>query len=225
MKKDILRAFLITLLLFSPLISEGFTKNVFSTKLHSAIIVIDVGHGGSDPGKVSPDGIEEKNINLAIAKYLQDYLIAQDYTVFLTRDTDRGLYDENVSNKKRSDLNNGIQFFKEKNADLVISIHQNSYPDPSQHGAQAFYYKGNDESKTLAKQIQKSLLGIDPTNKRVEKANDSYYLLKHTSVPAVIVECGFLSNPDETAMLTDSNYQKDIAYSISVGICRYLNSR
>ena len=85
MKKDILRAFLITLLLFSPLISEGFTENVFSTKLHSAIIVIDVGHGGSDPGKVSPDGIEEKNINLAIAKYLQDYLIAQDYTVFLTR--------------------------------------------------------------------------------------------------------------------------------------------
>jgi N-acetylmuramoyl-L-alanine amidase len=225
MKKDILRAFLITLLLFSPLISEGFTENVFSTKLRSAIIVIDVGHGGSDPGKVSPDGIEEKNINLAIAKYLQDYLIAQDYTVFLTRDTDRGLYDENVSNKKRSDLNNRIQFFKEKNADLVISIHQNSYPDPSQHGAQTFYYKGNDESKTLAKQIQKSLLGIDPTNKRVEKANDSYYLLKHTSVPAVIVECGFLSNPDETAMLTDSNYQKDIAYSISVGICRYLNSR
>ena len=186
---------------------------------------LHVPHGGSDPGKVSPDGIEEKNINLAIAKYLQDYLIAQDYTVFLTRDTDRGLYDENVSNKKRSDLNNRIQFFKEKNADLVISIHQNSYPDPSQHGAQTFYYKGNDESKTLAKQIQKSLLGIDPTNKRVEKANDSYYLLKHTSVPAVIVECGFLSNPDETAMLTDSNYQKDIAYSISVGICRYLNSR
>ena len=221
MKKNILIALMITILIFSPLVSEQITENVFSSKLSSAVIVIDVGHGGSDPGKVSHDGVKEKDVNLAIAKYLQDYLIAQDYTVFMTRDTDRGLYDENVSNKKRSDLNNRIQFFKEKNADLIVCIHQNSYPDASQHGAQTFYYKDSKEGKTLAEHIQRSLLAIDPANKRVEKANDSYYLLKHTTVPAVIVECGFLSNPEETVKLTDDNYQKDIAYAISLGVCTF----
>lgn len=223
MKKNILSALIITLLMFSPALSEHMSKEVFSINMRSAVIVIDVGHGGSDPGKVSPDGVEEKQINLAIAKYLQDYLIAQDFTVYLTRDTDKGLYDENVSNKKRSDLNNRIRFFKEKNADLVISIHQNSYPDASQHGAQTFYYKGSEKSKQLASKIQDSLLAIDSTNNRAEKANDSYYLLKHSSVPAVIVECGFLSNPEETARLTDYNYQKDIAYRIAVGVCMYYN--
>ena len=225
MKNYLLPAILITLLLFTPLLSEHISTEVFSIKMKSATIVIDVGHGGNDPGKVSPDGIEEKNVNLAIAKYLQDYLIAQDYTVYLTRDTDQGLYDDNVSNKKRSDLNNRIQFFKEKNADLVISIHQNSYPDASQHGAQTFYYKGREDDKLLAGYVQESLLSIDSTNKRQAKANDSYYILKNSSVPAVIVECGFLSNPEETARLTDPNYQKDLAYSISVGVCRYMNSR
>ena len=164
-------------------------------------------------------------MNLAIAKYLQDYLIAQDYTVYLTRDTDRGLYDDNVSNKKRSDLNNRIRFFKEKNADLVISIHQNSYPDASQHGAQTFYFKDRDTDKLLAEYVQKSLLSIDSTNKRQAKANDNYFILKNCSVPAVIVECGFLSNPEETAWLTDPNYQKDLAYAISVGVCRFMNSK
>ena len=189
--------------------------------MKSAVIVIDVGHGGSDPGKVSTDGIEEKNVNLEIARYLQDYLIASDYTVYLTRDTDCGLYDDNVSNKKRSDLNNRIQFFNEKNADLVISIHQNSYPDASQHGAQTFYFKGREDSRILAENIQDSLLSIDTSNTRKAKANDSYYILKNTSVPAVIIECGFLSNPEETARLTDPNYQKDLAYAISVGVCRF----
>lgn len=225
MEKNILTALIITLLMFAPLLFENISQEVFSIKMKSAVIVIDVGHGGNDPGKVSPEGIEEKNVNLAIAKYLQDYLIAQDFTVYLTRDTDCGLYDENVSNKKRSDLNNRIQFFKEKNADLVISIHQNSYPDAAQHGAQTFYFKGKEDSKLLAETIQDSLLNIDSTNKRKAKANDSYYLLKNTSVPAVIVECGFLSNYEETARLTDPNYQKDLSYAISVGTCRYLNHR
>lgn len=223
MKKNIISAFILTFLIFAPVLSEKLAEEVSLIKMRSFVIVIDVGHGGSDPGKVSTSGIEEKNVNLAIARYLQDYLIAQDYTVFLTRDTDCGLYDENVSNKKRSDLNNRIKFFTEKNADLVISIHQNSYPDQTQHGAQTFYYTGNDNSKALAENIQESLLSIDSTNKRKAKANDSYYLLKHCPSPAVIVECGFLSNPEETERLTDSNYQKNLSYAISIGVCRYMN--
>lgn len=194
---------------------------VFLLKREKKTIVIDVGHGGNDPGKISTNGTEEKDINLEIAKYLRDYLIAQDYIVYLTRDSDRGLYDDGASNKKTSDLKNRIQFFKDKNATLVVSIHQNSFSDPLQHGAQTFYYSKSDPSKQLATSIQNTLLKLDPTNTRTEKSSDSYYLLKNSSMPAVIVECGFLSNPDETAKLIDSNYQKKLAYAISLGICSY----
>lgn len=204
---------------------DHYAEQVVSTKKHNTTIVIDVGHGGSDPGKVSTDGIKEKDINLQIALYLKDYLIAQDYVVYLTRETDCGLYDENVSNKKTSDLNNRIQFFKEKNAAYVVSIHQNSYPDTIQHGAQCFYFAGSSEGKEFAESVQDALLKMDETNTRQAKSSDSYYLLKHSAVPSIIVECGFLSNPEETAKLTDSNYQKQIAYTISLGICNYASSK
>lgn len=194
---------------------------VFALKKEKKTIVIDVGHGGNDPGKISASGIEEKDVNLEIAGYLRDYLIAQDYTVYLTRDTDCGLYDEGASNKKNSDLKNRIQFFHDKKAALVVSIHQNSFSDPLQHGAQTFYFSGSEPSKQLAQSIQNALLKIDNTNTRTEKSSDSYYLLKNSSMPAVIVECGFLSNPEETAKLTDSNYQKKLAYAISLGVCSY----
>ena len=183
-----------------------------------------MGHGGTDPGKVSTDGIKEKDINLEIAGYLKDYLIAQDYTVYLTRSTDCGLYNENASNKKSSDLRNRVQFFQEKNAYLVVSLHQNSYSDSFQHGAQTFYHSSGTSSKQLAEIIQASLLNIDNTNTRTAKSSDSYYILKNSSMPAVIVECGFLSNPEETAKLTDPNYQKKLAYAISLGICEYDNT-
>lgn len=194
----------------------------FSSTRSGKIIVIDVGHGGNDPGKVSATGVEEKDVNLQIAMYLKEYLAAQDYTVYLTRETDCGLYDENVSKKKTSDLNNRIRFFKEKNAGFVVSIHQNSYPDTIQHGAQTFYFTGSETGKAFAETIQESLLQFDETNTRKAKASNTYYLLKHSSVPSVIVECGFLSNPDETMKLTDSNYQKELAYAIGIGICRFV---
>lgn len=204
---------------------KSLSLQVFSSIRNKTVIVIDAGHGGSDPGKVSTNGIEEKNVNLEIASYLKDYLIAQDYTVYMTRETDCGLYDENVSNKKKSDLNNRIQFFKEKKAACIISIHQNSYPDTVQHGAQTFYFTGREKDKLFAETVQTSLLTIDDTNTRLAKSSDSYYLLKNTSVPAIIVECGFLSNPEETARLTDSNYQKQIAFAIATGTCNFLNKQ
>ena len=200
---------------------SGVYSNVFTSIRKSTVIVIDVGHGGVDPGKVSTSGVEEKDVNLQIALYLKDYLIAQDYTVYLTRETDCGLYDENVKNKKTSDLNNRIRFFKEKNADLVVSIHQNSFPREDQHGAQTFYLTGSSQGKVFAEAVQNALLKFDDSNTRLAKSSDSYYLLKHSQVPAIIIECGFLSNPAETAKLTDSNYQKQLAYTISLGICSY----
>lgn len=198
------------------------SKQVVALHRNKTTIVIDVGHGGSDPGKVGIQGIKEKDVNLAIARYLKDYLIAEDYTVYMTRETDQGLYDESVSNKKKSDLSNRIQFVQEKNASCMISIHQNSYPDTIQHGAQTFYYEGREEDKNFAQYVQDSLLTFDPSNTRQIKSNTSYYILKNAQVPTILIECGFLSNPEETANLTDPNYQKQIAYAIAIGTCRYL---
>lgn len=198
------------------------SKQVVALHRNKTTIVIDVGHGGSDPGKVGIQGIKEKDVNLAIARYLKDYLIAEDYTVYMTRETDQGLYDESVSNKKKSDLSNRIQFVQEKNASCMISIHQNSYPDTIQHGAQTFYYEGREEDKNFAQYVQDSLLTFDPSNTRQIKSSISYYILKNAQVPSILIECGFLSNPEETANLTDPNYQKQIAYAIAIGTCRYL---
>lgn len=198
------------------------SKQVVALHRNKTTIVIDVGHGGSDPGKVGIQGIKEKDVNLAIARYLKDYLIAEDYTVYMTRETDQGLYDESVSNKKKSDLSNRIQFLQKKNAACMISIHQNSYPDTIQHGAQTFYYEGREEDKNFAQYVQDSLLAFDPSNTRQIKSNTSYYILKNAQVPSILIECGFLSNPEETANLTDPNYQKQIAYAIAIGTCRYL---
>lgn len=198
------------------------SKQVVALHRNKTTIVIDVGHGGSDPGKVGIQGIKEKDVNLAIARYLKDYLIAEDYTVYMTRETDQGLYDESVSNKKKSDLSNRIQFVQKKNASCMISIHQNSYPDTIQHGAQTFYYEGREEDKNFAQYVQDSLLTFDPSNTRQIKSSTSYYILKNTQVPSILIECGFLSNPEETANLTDPNYQKRIAYAIAIGTCRYL---
>jgi N-acetylmuramoyl-L-alanine amidase len=222
MKKKLLYSLCGLFLIFSILsLFNHYGQKAVTALKQKTVIVIDVGHGGSDPGKVSTDEIKEKDVNLQIALYLRDYLIAQDYRVYMTREKDEALYDENVSNKKVSDLNNRIQFFQEKKAACVVSIHQNSYPDSSAHGAQTFYYAGSSQGEALAKSIQTALLSIDDTNTRSEKANDSYYILKHASVPAVIVECGFLSNPEETSRLTDTNYQKRLAYAISQGVNSY----
>lgn len=224
MKKKALLLFCILLCCISLFsLYKTYGLPTFFKNRNQKIIVIDVGHGGTDPGKVSTDGIKEKDVNLEIALYLKDYLIAQDYTVYLTRETDCGLYDEGVSNKKTSDLNNRIQFIHDKNASVMISIHQNSYPDTAPHGAQTFYYEGSENGKLLAETIQNALLAMDNTNTRQAKSSSAYYLLKHSQIPAVIVECGFLSNPEEAARLTDDNYQKQLAFQICLGICRYIH--
>lgn len=194
---------------------------VISNKEYKGVIIIDVGHGGSDPGKVSEDGTKEKDINLEIAKYLKDYLIAQDFIVYMDRDSDTDLASPGASGKKNSDMRNRVSFFEEKEGDYVISIHQNSFPDASSHGAQVFYYGKSEEGKQMANYIQNSLLEFDTSNKRVAKENDSYYILLKSKMPTVIVECGFLSNPAETANLKDAAYQKELAYSICLGFCKF----
>lgn len=189
----------------------------------SFLIVIDPGHGGSDPGKVSDNGLLEKDINLEIALLLKEEL-GSDYRVILTRESDAGLYSENDTNKKASDMRERCRIIEEEKADMLISIHQNSYTDPDVKGAQVFYYTHSAEGKKLAESIQNSIKEIaSPDNNRVSKSNNDYYMLLHTSCPAVIVECGFLSNPGEAELLNSKDYQKLIVSAIKKGIEDYLS--
>ncbi len=188
-------------------------------------VVIDSGHGGNDPGKIAADGTLEKDINLAIALKLQQYLEAADITVVMTRTADQGLYDPDASNKKVQDMKNRVALMEESDADLAVSIHQNSYSDSAIHGAQVFYYTTSTASKSLAETLQSILVSdLDPDNHRQAKANDSYYLLQKTTCPIVIVECGFLSNPGEAALLKSEGYQDQLAWVLHLGILQYLNT-
>lgn len=180
-------------------------------------------HGGNDPGKVGVDNCLEKDINLIIAKKVKKILEQQDIEVFMTREDDKGLYEEQTSNKKVQDMKNRCAFINEKEPDCVVSIHQNSYHEEYVTGPQVFYYGSSEEGKKLAELIQQKLISyVKPENERQAKANSSYYLLKKTEAPIVIVECGFLSNWEETKKLQDDNYQNQIAWAVAMGILSYL---
>jgi len=186
-------------------------------------IVLDAGHGGFDPGKVGVSGQKEAEINLAIALRVKTYLEAGDIRVVMTRETAQGLYDENSDNKKVQDMKRRIAIMEEAHALVCVSIHQNSYTQEYVNGAQVFYYEESKEGKLLAEILQESLKKrLNPENHRAIKANDSYYLLKKTTVPTVIVECGFLSNYKEAALLESEEYQDKVAWAIHMGIMQYV---
>lgn len=188
-------------------------------------VVIDAGHGGDDPGKVGINGALEKDINLQIALMLKDYLEMNDVRVVMTREDENGLYDAGASNKKVQDMKKRIALIEETAPVITVSIHQNSYPEEYVQGAQVFYYNGSKKGEQLADSIQKQMVKIlDPENKRQIKANDSYYLLKKTDTPIVIVECGFLSNQTEAEKLCTEEYQDKVAWAVHMGILQYLNN-
>ena len=209
--------------LMSPRL-ESVLSNSLQVSLKKFTVVIDAGHGGFDSGKVGVDGTLEKDINLSIAKKLESLLHSADIHVILTRSEDADFCDSTSKNQKRQDLQNRINLINEFNADCVISIHQNSYPEESIDGAQVFYYTNSPEGNILATLLQHSLIQtVDPQNHRTAKANDSYFLLKNSSSPIVIAECGFLSNWEESKKLVDDSYQQKLAWAIHLGILQYLN--
>ena len=165
----------------------------------------------------------EKDLNLVIAKKVQSILRQQDVEVLMTRETDKGLYEEQTSNKKVQDMKNRCTLINEKKPDCVVSIHQNSYHEEYVNGAQVFYHGNSAEGKKLAETLQAKLVFyVDPDNHRQAKANSNYYLLKKTEAPIVIVECGFLSNWEEAKKLQEDSYQNQIAWGIAMGILSYL---
>ena len=186
-------------------------------------IVIDAGHGGTDPGKIGINGKKEKDINLQIAKELKKKLEKEGIEVVMTRESDEGLYNSSSRNKKVDDMKKRCKIIDEAKPVFTISIHQNSYPEEYVKGAQVFYYGQSQEGKELAEILQESMVQqLDKENHRTAKANESYYLLKKTESPTVIVECGFLSNSEEAKLLADKDYQKKVAEAIHTGIKKYL---
>ncbi|MDD7177700.1 MAG: N-acetylmuramoyl-L-alanine amidase [Lachnospiraceae bacterium] len=227
MKKKIELCMAVLVLLAAALLGRQGAKLVNSAKSElqerAYQVVIDVGHGGIDSGKVSADGILEKDVNLVIAKKLKALLEQEDVCVTLTRDSDTGLYHEGDSNKKVADLQNRCALIEKIDPDCTVSIHQNSFSSPEVKGAQVFFYGQSEEGENLAKLIQESLIErADPQNHRQAKANESYYLLKRTVSPTVIVECGFLSNPQEAELLTDEDYQNRLVWAIHMGVMEFL---
>ncbi len=187
-------------------------------------IVIDAGHGADDPGKVGVNGALEKDINLTLALKLKPLLENKGFQVVMTRDSDDILASENSSHRKREDMANRVQLIEDANPILTVSLHQNSYPDASVCGPQVFYYKASEEGEKIAGCIQQSLYEtLQLSSNRGIKANNDYYLLRKTPTPTVIVECGFLSNPNEAALLTDNVYQDKLVRAIYLGICNYVD--
>lgn len=191
----------------------------------SFCVLLDAGHGGADPGKVSASGIKEKDINLAITLKCKSILEQNGINVILTRNDDHSLEDSNASNKKASDLKKRKSLIEESQVNCAISIHQNSFPDSSSHGAQVFYHPNYPDSKRLADLIQgqlQNLTGVE--NHRKIKANTDYYLLRDNSTPTVITEVCFLSNPSEAALITEETIQEKAAFKIAMGIMQFLHS-
>ncbi len=180
-------------------------------------VVIDAGHGGADPGKIGINNALEKDINLQIAKNVEEILTGAGVHVVMTRKGEDG-----VSENKKEDMRKRVEIIDQADAEIAVSIHQNSYSSEAEKGAQVFYYGQSEEGMRAAEIIQNHLKLLDPENRRQIKENDSYYILKNTKTPTVIVECGFLSNWEEAKKLTQESYQRDIAEVISEAILVYI---
>lgn len=188
------------------------------------VVVIDPGHGGADPGKIGINDALEKEINLKISLLLKEELEKEGYIVVLTREADAGLYAETDANKKMADMKARCKIIADSGADIVVSIHQNSFGTESVHGAQIFYYRHSTEGKRLAETLQNAFREyVDEDNSRAAKSNDNYYMLLHTPCPTVIAECGFLSNAAEAELLCSEEYQRRIAQGICMGIKEYFS--
>jgi len=226
---------LFSVALFSYLIlsigNKQNIKTVSSDTLNSddLVLIIDAGHGGTDGGAVSSDGTLEADINLQIAEKLRDVLTVLGYKTVMTRSDGNSLGDSSssVRNEKVSDIHKRMDIMNSFENCLFISIHQNYYQGSSSSGTQVFYSGNNDESFALAESVQSSVISlIQPENHRkIKKSGSGIYLLYKAQKPAVMVECGFLSDANETKKLKDNDYQLLLALSISNGIMDYTSQK
>lgn len=232
----ILSCVLISLLVFS--IQVGNTKNntintnetnnlieTTSTPVSGKTVILDAGHGVPDEGAQSSTGTTEAETNLKIALKVQNLLEQSGCTVLLTRSDENAIYDldsKTLKQKKISDIRNRVKIGNESSADIFVSIHLNKIPQQQYYGWQCFYKDGNEQSNKLAKSIQENLnKSMQKENNRVAMKIDNIYIIKHVEIPTSIVECGFLSNPEEEKQLLDDSYQNRLAWGIYNGIINY----
>lgn len=186
------------------------------------IVILDAGHGGSDPGKVGVNDCLEKDINLQIALKVKEKLEKEQVHVIMTREEDKGLSSEEAENHKVEDMKKRVEIINESKASMAVSIHQNSYTEESVKGAQVFYFAHSKKGKQMAEIMQENFRLSNSQNKRQAKGNRTYYMLKKTEIPTIIVECGFLSNWEEAEKLVTAEYQEKTAQIICDGIMKIL---
>lgn len=207
--------FAVIFTLFYPsIISSTSPKSMYT-------VVIDAGHGGIDGGcEGRTTGVTEASLNLDYAKCLQQMMTDFGFKVVMTRTTESGLYNPLAQNKKKDDMKKRRSIIENANADFVISIHMNAYTS-SATGAQVYYGKDDEPSKDLASNIQGYFIK-NLQNARKEIKVGDYYMLNEINAPSVLVECGFLSNPKEEALLVTEDYKNEVCYSILLGVLEYL---
>ena len=201
------------------------TIQTVSLPVSGKTIVLDAGHGLPDKGAQSVSGVSESDINLCITKKVQSLLEQSGCNVILTRSDENGIYDLNsntIREKKVSDIKNRVKIGNESSADAFISIHLNKIPQSQYYGWQTFFKQNNEKSEQLAKSIQAELNNsIQKTNKREALKITGKYIVEHVEIPITIIECGFLSNPEEEKFLQEDEYQNKLAWGIYNGIMDY----
>ena len=191
--------------------------------MENPVFIVDAGHGSPDGGAVGADGTLEKDINLAIAMYLRDFLRAFGHEVIMTREGDESIHGEEattIRQKKVSDIHKRTALVNDTPRAVLLSIHQNKFPQEHVNGMQTFYSPNNLKSFALAQSIQDSVRELtQPKNHRkVKPAGNNIYLLRYAQAPAVLIECGFISNSAEREKLKTIQYQKDLAFAIALGV-------
>lgn len=192
---------------------------------YGKVIVLDAGHGEPDGGAVGDSGVKEEELNLKIALLTQGFLEQSGMKVIMTRTDSEGIQDsgKTIRQKKRSDMSNREKLMNQSGADLFVSIHMNKFSDSQYSGPQVFYSPNHEKSKEMAQILQEELIRVlKPESERdVKQAGGEIYLLKKAKIPAVLVECGFLSNHKEEQKLLEEEYQKETAWAIYASIVKY----
>lgn len=192
------------------------------------IIVLDAGHGGLDSGAVGKSGLLEKDVNLSIVLKLRDMFELSGFEVVLTRDKDISIYDagvEGIRNQKLSDMDNRLEIIQSYPESIFLCIHQNNYTDPQYFGAQMFYNDNNPDNRTLAQIMQNRFAELQAGNDReIKLSGDELFLLKSNTNPSLMIECGFLSNPDEEQKLASDEYRQQVAFTIWSGVLEFIEA-
>lgn len=192
------------------------------------VIVLDAGHGGLDSGAVGKSGLLEKDVNLSVVKHLQQMLELSGFEVVTTRDEDISIYDagvEGIRNQKLSDMDNRLEIVQSYPDSIFLCIHQNNFTDPAYFGGQMFYNNNHPDNRTLAQIMQNRFAQLQDGNDReIKLSGDELYLLRFNKNPSLMIECGFLSNPDEEARLATEEYRQQIAFSIYCGLLEYIDA-